>query len=65
MQPKTLVFSLIILRPSTELKALSVSATRIIATKCLLFSLAMRIHAGKEDRPRDVKLRTEQASAAL
>ena len=58
VQLKTLVLILIILRPSPELKHISVTATLIIVIRCLLFSLAMRIHAEKEDRPRDVNLRT-------
>jgi hypothetical protein len=65
VQLKTLVFSLIILRPSAELKPLSVSATRKIFIRCQLFSPVMRIHLEKEDRPRDVNLSTVQASAFL
>jgi hypothetical protein len=58
VQLKTLVLISIVLRPSSELKPLSVSANLIIIIRCLLFSLAMRKHAEKEDRPRDVNLRT-------
>jgi hypothetical protein len=65
VQLKTLVVSLTILRPSAEMKPLSVSTIRITVVRCLIFGLAMSKHAGMEGRPGDVNLRTVQASALL